>query len=85
MSCIVDCIYLELAAHLLGKDLISGLNIQVNFLLSWQQRLRVWWQGFALHAKKKRATILARSLTLYSFFFEDMVKYLLLRERKWVT
>ncbi len=41
--------------------------------------------GFALHARKKRAALLAWSSTLYSFHFKDMLKCLLLRERKWVA
>ncbi len=40
---------------------------------------------FALYARKKRAAFLARSLTLYSFLLKDMLKCLLLRERKWVA
>ncbi len=32
-----------LLAHLLGNDLIYGLDIQ-TLLLSWQQGLRVLWQ-----------------------------------------
>jgi hypothetical protein len=36
-------------------------------------------------AMKKRAAFSAWSSTLYSFLFEDMLKCLLLRDRKWVA
>jgi hypothetical protein len=67
---IFDIIFGGLAAHLLGKDLIHGLDIQarityVNFTLVL---------GFALHGTKKRAAFSARLLTLDSFLVEDMLK-----------
>ena len=40
--------------------------------------------GFASHARKKRAAFLARSSTLYSFLFEDVLKCLFPIEGKWI-
>ena len=40
--------------------------------------------GFASQARKKRATFLAQSSTLYSFLFEDILKCLLPIEIEWV-
>jgi hypothetical protein len=41
--------------------------------------------GFVLNAVQEGEGRLLVTLTLYSFLFEDMLKSLLLRERKWVA
>jgi hypothetical protein len=54
---IFDIIFWGLAAHLLGKDLIHGLDIQALMAAGTESLVA----AFALHATKKRAAFSVRS------------------------